>query len=165
MLASPRVVKIQFVSRGRHDITREAFDDGKPVCLNLGTSIVECIEVVTSPEDRPHPAWTTDGPWLLIGPSHFGRRQRTVFYLLVDGESPHIVPPQQSLVDVRIEHGDGETLKGDGVRRGVATAGLVLVALATYTYVTHGPHALFVAFSFLIVGILGVLMFVDRKVQ
>ena len=62
-----------------------------------------------SPSDRPAPACAVDGSKLLIGPSHFGSRQTTVFSLLVDGESPRIVPPQQSLVDVRIEHGDGQT--------------------------------------------------------
>lgn len=102
-LSSPRAVTVQLVSRGRRDVTREAFDDGKPLCLDLGTRIVECVEVTTSPSDRTDPEWAIDGSKLLIKPSHFGRRQTTVFSLLVDGESPHIVPPKQSLVDVRIE--------------------------------------------------------------
>jgi hypothetical protein len=100
---------VQLVSRSRRDIAREAFDEGKPLCLDLGTPIVECLQVTTSPPDRPDPAWTLDGSKLQIGPSHFGRRQTTVFSLLVDGKSPRITPPQQSLIDVRIEHGDGRT--------------------------------------------------------
>lgn len=108
-LKSPHVVTVQLASRGRRDIAREAFDDGKPVCFDLGTPIIECVKVTTSPPDRPDPAWTADGARLLIGPSHFGKRQTTVFALLIDGETPHIAPPQQALVDVQIEHGDGET--------------------------------------------------------
>lgn len=108
-LDSPRVVSVQLVSRGRRDIAREAFDDGKPLSLDLGTPIVECVKVTTSPQDRSDPAWTLDGSRLQIGPSHFGRRQTTVFSLLVDGQSPQITPPRQSLIDVRIEHGIGES--------------------------------------------------------
>ena len=107
-LNSPHVVSVQLVSRSRRDIAREAFDEGKPLCLDLGTPIVECVKVTTSPSDRPDPACAVDGSKLLIGPSHFGTRQTTVFSLLVDGKSPRITPPQQSLIDVRIEHGDGQ---------------------------------------------------------
>jgi hypothetical protein len=106
-LKSPRVVNLQFVSRGRRDISPEAFN-GKPVCLDLGTHIVECVKVTTSPSDRPDPEWTLEDSKLLIEPSLFGMRQKTVFSLLVDGESPRIVPPKQSMLDVRIERGDEE---------------------------------------------------------
>lgn len=60
-LDSPRLVSIQVASRGRRDIAREAFDEGKPLSLDLGTPIVECVKVTTSPQDRPDPAWTLDG--------------------------------------------------------------------------------------------------------
>jgi hypothetical protein len=106
-LKSPHVVSVQLVSRGRRDIARDAFDNGQPLCLDLGTPIVECVKITTSPSDRPDPVWTTEDSKLLIGPSHFGGHQTTVLSLLVDGESPSIVPPQQSLVDVRIQRGDG----------------------------------------------------------
>jgi hypothetical protein len=141
-LKSPRVVSVQLVSRGRRDIAREAFDDGKPLGLDLGTPIVECVKVTTSPQDRPHPAWTLDGSKLQIGPSHFGGRQTTVFSLLVDGESPQITPPQQSLVDVRIERGDGLTFS---YFRAPALLILVAMGLLVWVLITpsskSGPHA------------------------
>jgi hypothetical protein len=105
-LNSPHVVSVQLVSRSRRDIAREAFDEGKPLCPDLGTPIVECVKVTTSPSDRPDPACAIDGTKLLIGPSHFGTRQTTVFSLLVDGKSPRITRPPQSLIDVHLESGD-----------------------------------------------------------
>ena len=54
-LDSPRVVNVQLTSRGRRDIARQAFDDGKPLCLDLDTPIVECVRVTMSPSDRPAP--------------------------------------------------------------------------------------------------------------
>jgi hypothetical protein len=109
-LVKPRIVTVQLVSRGRRDITREAFDNGQPVCLDLNTPIVQCVKVTTSPSDRPDPLYELDGSKLLIGPSHFGKRQTTVFSLLLDGKTPEIVKPQQSLIDVEIRQGDGQTL-------------------------------------------------------
>ena len=108
-LVKPRIVTVQLVSRGRRDIAREAFDEGKPVCLDLSTPIVQCVKVATSPSDRPDPSYALDGSKLLIGPSHFGKRQTTVFSLLLDGKTPEIVRPQQSLIDVEIRQGDGQT--------------------------------------------------------
>lgn len=104
-LDSPRVVNVRLTSRGRRDIAREAFDGGEPLRLDLGTPIVECVKVSTSPSDRPDPSYALDGSKLLIGPSHFGRRQTTIFSLLVDGKIPEIVKPQQSLIDVQIRQG------------------------------------------------------------
>ena len=101
---------VQLVSRGRRDIAREAFDEGRPVCLDLSTPIVQCVKVTTSPSDRPDPSYALNGSKLLIGPSHFGKRQTTVFSLLLDGKTPEIVKPQQSLIDVEIRQGDGQTL-------------------------------------------------------
>jgi hypothetical protein len=103
-LGSPRIVNVQITSRGRRDITREAFDD-KPLCLDLGSSIVECVKAATSPSDRPEPAYTMDGSKLLIGPSPFGTHQTTVFSLLIDGPIPQIVAPKQSLIDVKVRLG------------------------------------------------------------
>ena len=126
-LKSPRVVTVQLCSRGRRYIARNAFDDGKALCLDLGTHIVECVKVTTSPTDRPDPEWTTEDSTPLIGPSHFSSRQTTVFSLLVDGEPPSIVRPQQSLVDVRIERGDGQTT----FRRNISLLVTATVAVVT----------------------------------
>lgn len=109
LLDSPRVVNIELNSRGRLDISREAFDEAKPLCLDIGTSIVECVKVTTFPTDRPDPTWAIEGSKLLLGPSHIGRRQKTVFSLLVDGPSPRLVAPQQSLVDVQLRAGEPQT--------------------------------------------------------
>jgi hypothetical protein len=120
-LKSPRVMNVQLASRGRRDISPGDFN-GKPVCLDLASHIVECLNVTTWPSDRSDPAWTMEGSKLLIGPDLFGKRQKTVFSLLTDDgeppwppvpptypskQSPRIVPPMQSMIDVRIERGDG----------------------------------------------------------
>ena len=44
-LESPYVVNVELASRGRADIPRDAFDGGKPLCLDIGAPIVECLQV------------------------------------------------------------------------------------------------------------------------
>jgi hypothetical protein len=97
----PCVVNVELASKGRFDIAREAFDSGDPMRLDVGATIVECMNVATSPSDRPELVWKIEGTALLIGPCLIGRRQTTVFSLLVAGLSPHLAKPAQSLTDVK----------------------------------------------------------------
>ena len=101
-LDCPHIAQVELTSRGRRDIPREAFDDGNPIRLDVGAPIVECLSSATSPSDRPDPVCAIDGSTLLVGPSLIARRQTTVFTLLVDGPSPQLRNPQQSLIDVRL---------------------------------------------------------------
>lgn len=127
VLTHPQVVTIELTSKGHSDITREAFDGSEPLRLDLGVPIVECLKVTTSPSDRPDPVWKTDGCVLLIGPGHIGKRQTTVFSVLVDGPSPHLSRPEQSLIDVDIDRRD---LEREQRRRSlVSTAAVTLSAV------------------------------------
>jgi hypothetical protein len=133
-LKSPRLVTIRLVSHGWLDISREAFDEGKPLSLDIGTPIVDLVKVTTSPSDRVDPSWTLEGSMLLIGPSHFGRRQTTEFSLLIDGMKPHIVAPKQTLIDVSIEPGDGQTLPKERIIQGA-----LVVFTAMFSNSWRGP--------------------------
>jgi hypothetical protein len=106
LLTYPQIVNIELTSRGRRDITRDAFDGGEPLRLDVGVPIVECLQVKISPSDRPEPLCKIDGAKLLVGPSLISRRQTLVFSLLVDGPSPKLNRPPQSLIDVDLRPRD-----------------------------------------------------------
>lgn len=106
LLTFPQVVNVELVSRGQRDIPRDAFDGGEPLCLDVGVPIVECLQVKISPSDRPEPLCKIDGAKLLVGPSLISRRQTMVFSLLVDGPSPKLSRPPQSLIDVDLRPRD-----------------------------------------------------------
>jgi hypothetical protein len=76
---------------------------------------------------------------LLIGPSHFGRRQTTEFSLLIDGMKPHIVSPKQTLIDVSIQPGDGQTLLKERIIQGA-----LVVFLAMFSNRLRGPLCVWV---------------------
>lgn len=101
-LSSPKIVTVELASRSRFDITREAFDGGRPLCLNVRTPIVECLKVSVSPSDRSVPSTKIDGSNLLVEPVLIGKCETITFSLLVDGPWPHLEAPEQSLIDVDI---------------------------------------------------------------
>lgn len=133
-LEQPQLVTVELASRGRIDIAREAFDGGEPLRLDLGVPIVECLKVATSPSDRPDPAWKTDGSALLVGPSHIGKRQTTVFSLLIDGASPHLNEPRQSLINVdlvRLRYVEVPASRSSTVGFWLVVLGVVVVVIFT----------------------------------
>jgi hypothetical protein len=103
---SPRIVYFKLAARGRRDISRTAFDDGQPIRFDIGTPIVQCLNVATKPDDRPNPAHFIDESALLVGPCMIARNQQTTFTLLVDGSEPQLTKPEQRLLDVRLEERD-----------------------------------------------------------
>lgn len=102
VLAFPQFVNVELTSRGRLDIDRTAFDGGKPLCFDVGAPIIECLKVSVSPSDRSVPEVKIDGAKLLVEPALIGRRETVVFSLLVDGPSPQLSLPEQSLINVDI---------------------------------------------------------------
>ncbi|MDL4776249.1 hypothetical protein [Actinomadura xylanilytica] len=73
---------------GRRDIPRAAFDNGAPIRLDLGTSIVEFLQVTRtgSASATPAPPVRAEGAALPVGPALIGRRQRIMLTALVEGE-------------------------------------------------------------------------------
>lgn len=128
VLTTPQVVNIEITGKGRLDIARDAFDGAESLPFNIDVTIVECLKVATVPSNRRDPTWRIEGSTLLIGPSLIGRRQSTIFTLLVDGESPALAAPPQLLRDVEIRPRDPapDTRLWDHI---VVMLGAIIVAL------------------------------------
>jgi hypothetical protein len=128
LLTNPRVVELKLASRGRNDIPRSAFDGHRPIRLDIGTPIVQCLSVTTQPDDRTMPEPTIDGTALLIQPTLIGKHQTTVYSLLIDGSEPSLSKPEQTLTDVDIQKRDPDDSTGTRQLIG-ALALAVLVAV------------------------------------
>jgi hypothetical protein len=153
VLNHPHVVNVQLTSRGRHDIAREAFDGEEPLTLDVGAPIVEFLKVATSPPDRPVPDWEVEGSKLLVRPSLIRRRQTIVFSLLVDGPSPCVNKPQQTLTDVKLVPG----IPGSGFTTWQRVALLLVSVISVIVVITlvTGVHS--VAIALAIAGIVTLL--------
>lgn len=109
-LASPYVLTIELVSRGRKDIPSDAYNDHQPLELHVGSRIVEILQVIYEPETLPRPAITVDGTdseWLRVGPSLLGRRQKITINVLTDGGRPSL-SYRSPLIDVQVRERLGD---------------------------------------------------------
>lgn len=106
ILRYPHVATVKLINKGRNDIRRDAFDGGEPLRLDVGATIIECLQIATWPSGRHKPLVKVQGSTLLIGPSLLGRRQTITFSMLVDGPHPALRKPEQTLVDIDIRSGD-----------------------------------------------------------
>src|SRR6266498_2108359 len=61
VLADPRVLTLELVSRGRKDIPSDAYDDRQPLRLDVGARIVEVFQTASRPAAQPAPQITADG--------------------------------------------------------------------------------------------------------
>lgn len=101
LLADPRALTIQLISQGRKDIPNDAYNDGQPLRLNVGSPVVEVLRITSEPESLPKPKVTVDGTFLNIGPSLIGRRHKIIISVLTDGGEPSLTC-QSPLIDVQV---------------------------------------------------------------
>jgi hypothetical protein len=146
LLRAPHTAAIRLESRGRRlDIPRSAFDDGKPLRLNLGTVFLEILEVITSQgstapavscsPDRhgiaAHEGFPLGNTELLVGPSLIKWDQKIEISVLTEGK-PQLGPLRQQLENVGIvDYRPGEFEKqAQTARRTAIWLGAVLATAA-----------------------------------
>jgi hypothetical protein len=96
-------VGIWLASYGRRDIIRDAFDDGRPIELDVGVDICELERVTNSQKSARIVKHWVEGTRLLVGPGLIGRKQFLRFEVQTE-EKPTGLTCQASLIDVDIRH-------------------------------------------------------------
>lgn len=138
VLADPRVLTIELVSRGRRDIPSDAYNDHEPLRLDVGSRIVEILQVTSRPETLPIPQIIVDGASLNIGPSLIGKRHEITINVLVDGGKPFLTC-RSPLIDVEVRQRADENV----VRFRLATASIAILAavvVAAFVIVWRGQN-------------------------
>jgi hypothetical protein len=127
-LAEPQVLTVQLLSRGRKDIPSDAFNDGKPLRLDVGAPIVEILQISSYPETLSAPSVTASGTALEIGPSLIGRRHEIIITVLTDGGTPSL-NCRSPLIDVQVRKRDDEVATVAATALGMA-AGVAAASVA-----------------------------------
>lgn len=96
VLAAPHVLWIVLTNTGRRDIPSSAFDQGRPLVLDVGIAIVEVLGDLSN-----RPSVTAEHTTLSIEPTLIRQRQSISFTLLCDGRKPTLTC-HSPLIDVRI---------------------------------------------------------------
>lgn len=144
-LKFPHIVKVELTSRGRADIAPAAFG-GNPLRLDLGAPIVEFLDVTTTPDDRQVPKVGADGTTLLVEPALIGKREIIDISVLVDGQSPFLGKPQQSLTNVDISQWDPASENARLLRIiTIILLLLVVTAIITWPAALHGLVAFIIS--------------------
>ncbi|GAB4052716.1 hypothetical protein [Catellatospora paridis] len=102
-LDNPYVVELTIASRSRRDIPSSAFDQNKPLVLDLGAEVVEVLSHGMTPSGATPWTWDqTNGRQIAVGPCRLGKNERLTIALLVGGR-PVVTNPQNPLIDVDLE--------------------------------------------------------------
>jgi len=101
LLSDPQELTIKLISRGRRDISNDAYNGGEPIRLNVGTPIISLLELATWPPHLPKPKVVIDGTIVEIGPSLIGKRHNISVRVLVAGGNPALTC-ESPLIDVQI---------------------------------------------------------------
>ena len=99
-LDDPHLVEVTLQSSGRQAITRDLFDEGRPIVLRLGTRVVDLLKVVSQPIEQKVPDYRLSNSAIEIGPGVLAARQSITFSVLVDGQPE--LSAESPLADVTI---------------------------------------------------------------
>jgi len=98
-------VNIYLSSRGRRDITREAFGKKQPIEFDIGAPIRELTSVLSSHPTLRIVEHHYEGTRLFVGPGLISRWQDLRFTIITDSE-PVVPSCWQSLIDVQFIYTD-----------------------------------------------------------
>lgn len=135
-LSSPRLVQIQVANLGRRDIPTSAFDQARPLLLDLGTAVAGILKVDCVPAAGTVPRTGVQGSVLSLGPDLIKSRQTMTLSLLVDGPV-RLTRVDSPIIDTQVrEHADRST---DTLKVSVTAIGVAAIAMtgATVGQVTN----------------------------
>jgi hypothetical protein len=102
-LKAPQILEIILFTRGRKDIPSSAYDQGRPIRLDVGIPVLEVLGASSYPKSYETSKVTADGTALLIGPDLIRAGQRISIPILVDSrEYRYRVKCQSTLIDVSV---------------------------------------------------------------
>jgi hypothetical protein len=123
-LQDPHVLQIRLISRSRGDIPSSAFDQGRPLILDVGIPIVAQLSLDENLGEPPE--MRIEGNTLKIGPDLIRKGKKFTFTILADGRDARL-SCDAHLVNVKV----GEQPSAQAVsRRVVYLPSVVFIVIA-----------------------------------
>jgi hypothetical protein len=143
VLTNPYIVRTNIMFRGRQDIASEDYDNARPLDLNLGSQIIELLEVESKPTTALVPSVKYKDTSLQVGPSLMVSGQKVIITALVDGGRPtlNITSP---LKNVRLRRAKENAQDMNMLLAGPQSAAAigVVAGLAAFYIQQFSPHPL-----------------------
>lgn len=96
------IVTIKVANRSRRDIPSRAFDQQRPLRLDVNAEVLKIVEIKSRPEGFMVPRIEADGTAVALGPSLIKTRQTITFSAVISSGRPHLTVPEPSIVDTHI---------------------------------------------------------------
>jgi hypothetical protein len=139
-LTDPHLLEVQLTSKRHRDIPTSAFDQDRPLCIDVGAPIVALLEARYDPDQLPLPEITTTGSSLRIEPSLIRRRQDMRFFVLTEGPGAHL-DLTNPLIDYTLREGKSYEAGADRIRNVKRIIGWAIVILIVWFLITNPVSA------------------------
>ena len=96
------IVTITVANRSRRDIPSRAFDQQRPLRLDIDAEVLKIVDITSSPRGLTVPRLEADGTAVALGPSLIKTRQTITFSAVISSDKPRLTVPEPSIVDTRI---------------------------------------------------------------
>ncbi|MGN9819371.1 hypothetical protein ACTMUQ_28985 [Streptomyces sp. SD11] len=105
VLAKPRIIDVTLHNAGKQAITASSFHAGRPIEIDLDATIIDVLNVKTSPSTSIMPSWVISGNVLEVPPCLLTGGQIVDFSILADGDSgnPIVRSPLTDITPVEVK--------------------------------------------------------------
>lgn len=133
LLNRPYIVRINIALRGRKDLASGDYDNAQPLQLDLGSQIIELLEVTSKPTTAPAPTINQKETSIQIGPSLITVGQKIAIGILVDGSRP-VLTCVSPLKDVKVRRQKESSTEVDLLLMGPQTVVVIGVIAGVAAY-------------------------------
>lgn len=138
-LHDPYILDIRLSSKARRDIPSTSFDQGKPLCIDVGVPVVAVNSVECVPESAPIPKVEVGETCVKIGPSLIRKRQTVTLAILVDGPGAQL-KFESALIEVRLRPEVQYQTRGLHLKQILSWAAIAFVAFYLVTQPAAAGH-------------------------
>ena len=101
-LDNAHLLQVQVVSKSARDISTKSFDQGRPLCFDVGAPVVALLEAAYCPDQPPLPEVEITETGLQIRPDIIRSRQDMRFSVLVNGPGARLTCSSNPLLNYRL---------------------------------------------------------------
>lgn len=131
-LENPHLLQVQLTSKSYRDISSPAFDQHRPLCIDVGVPIVALLETRYDPDQGPFPKITTTGTTLQIWPDKIRHRQGMRFSILTDDPGAHLTCSSNPILNYDLREGvsyQARQIRNTNIKKIIAWVVVIFVVL------------------------------------
>ena len=130
------MLQVQVISKSARDISTKSFDQGRPLCFDVGAPVVALLKATYRPDQPPLPEVKITETGLQIRPDIIRSRQDMRFSVLANGPGARLTCSSNPLLNYRLREAtsyQARQKRGLKIRQIITWAIVVFLALYLLT--------------------------------